>query len=312
MGWKSSDIPDQHGRVAVITGANSGLGLAAARELAGRGATVVLAVRDVAKGRAAMASINSEVPGARLELYPVDLASLDSVRACAAAIRSEHERIDVLINNAGVVATPASRTADGFEYQVGTNHLGHVVFTAELLPAHGLADAARVVTVTSGALVLGRMLDHDRLVNGATYHPWRAYGDSKLANFRFGAELARRLEASGSSTRSLVAHPGLADTDLMPTTVRNGGAGRSGRLSAFLAARLGMPPPDGALSLLRAAADPAASNGQLYGPRWIMAGPPVQQRWFGRWARPESMARSWEVTERALEPLLPEGLRWPM
>ncbi len=312
MGWQSSDIPDQHGRVAVITGADSGLGLAAARELAGRGATVVLAVRDVAKGRAAMASISSDVPGARLGIYPLDLASLDSVRTCAAAIRLGHERIDVLINNAGVMALPRCRTADGFECQVGTNHLGHVVFTAELLPVLESAEAARVVTVTSGALVMGRMLDHDRLVNGAAYHPWRAYGDSKLANLRFGTELARRLEGSGSRTRSLLAHPGLADTDLMPTTVRNGGAGRLGGFSAFIAAHLGMPAPDGALSLLRAATDPAADNGQLYGPRWIVAGPPVQQRWFRRWARPEALARSWKVTERALEPLLPEGLRWPM
>ncbi len=312
MGWTWSDMPDQGGRVVVITGANSGLGLAASRQLARRGATVVMAVRDVAKGQAAMSSIDSEVPRAQLELYPLDLASLDSVRACAASIRSEHERVDVLINNAGVMATPERRTADGFEYQVGTNHLGHVVFTAELLPALEAADAARVVTVTSGALVMGRMLRHDRLVNGATYESWRAYGDSKLANFRFGAELARRLGASGSGTRSLLANPGLANTDLMPASVRSGGAGRPGRLFAFLAARFGMPASVGALSLLRAATDPAVSNGQLYGPRWIMAGAPVLQRWFDRWARPGSTARSWEVTERVLEPVLPEGLRWPM
>ncbi|MEX1336608.1 MAG: SDR family NAD(P)-dependent oxidoreductase, partial [Candidatus Limnocylindrales bacterium] len=171
MAWTSDDIPDQSGRVAVITGASSGLGFEAGRELARKGAAVVMAVRDMDKGEAAASRIRAAVPDAELELQQLDLGSLDSVRECAARIAHEHDHIDILLNNAGLMATPAGQTADGFELQVGTNHLGHFVLTHELMPLLEAADGARVVTVTSVARVQGRSLSVERTQLGEAYDP---------------------------------------------------------------------------------------------------------------------------------------------
>jgi NAD(P)-dependent dehydrogenase (short-subunit alcohol dehydrogenase family) len=195
--WTSADLPDLSGRTAVVTGANSGIGRVTARELARAGARVILAVRDVAKGEAAAAAM----PGST-EVRALDLASLDSVRAFAAGVGGE---VDLLINNAGVMAVPESRTADGFEMQVGTNHLGHFALTNLLLER----ITGRVVSVASGAHRIGRIrLDDLNFEQPGSYDRWRAYGQSKLANLLFTSELQRRLEQSGSRVIATAAHRG--------------------------------------------------------------------------------------------------------
>src|SRR4051794_21106160 len=211
--WTADEIPDQHGRVAVVTGANSGLGLATARELAGAGARGVLACRNVDKGASAARQIQSALPDAQVEVEALDLGSLDSVRACAQRFRADHEGLDLLINNAGVMAPPRSTTADGFELQLGTNHLGHFALTGLLIGAMEGRDDARVVTVTSSAHRIGR-IQFDDLQSERRYNRWRAYGQSKLANLLFALELEHRLCAAGSVVRSVAAHPGYAATNL--------------------------------------------------------------------------------------------------
>jgi len=297
MAWTTSDIPDQSGKIALITGANSGLGLEASRELARKGATVVMAVRDLEKGEAALTRIKADVPGADLALRELDLGSLGSVRSFAARVSEEHHHIDLLLNNAGLMATPAGQTEDGFETQIGTNHLGHFVLTGELMPALEAASAARVVTMTSVARVQGRSLTEERTHLGSDYDPWRAYGDSKLANYQFGIELARRLEAAGSSVSSLVAHPGLAHTNLQVATVEKAGTGISGRFWELAARYFGMSPLDGALPALRAATDPAARNGQVFGPRWNFRGAPVAISLEEARVKPDDTARMWTISE---------------
>lgn len=297
MAWSVTDIPDQSGKVAVITGANSGLGFEASRELASKGATVVMAVRNMEKGRAAVQRITSDVPNADLELRQLDLGSLDSVRSFAARLAEEHDHVDILLNNAGLMATPASQTQDGFETQVGTNHFGHFVLTQELMPLLEAAPAARVVTMTSVARVQGQSLTEERTQLHDDYDPWRAYGDSKLANYQFGIELARRLEAAGSTVSSLVAHPGLSHTNLQVATVRNAGTGISGRFWQFAARYFGMPALGGALPELRAATDPQATNGQVYGPRWNFRGAPVKIDLEQGRLKPEEIARMWDLSE---------------
>ncbi len=297
MAWTLDDMPDQSGKLAVITGANSGLGFEASRELARKGATVVMAVRDVEKGQAAADRIAAEIAHAEVDVRPLDLGSLDSVRDFAAAVREKHDHIDILLNNAGLMATPASETADGFEMQVGTNHLGHFVLTAELMPLLEAAPAGRVVTMTSVARAQGRPLDEHRTRLDSGYKPWQAYGDSKLANYQFGIELARRSEAAGSSVSSLVAHPGLAHTNLQVATVENAGTGFSGRFWQVAARYFGMPPKDGVLPALRAATDPDAGNGEFYGPRWNMRGAPVRLSPDSKRAAKADTERMWRISE---------------
>ena len=211
--WTAADIPDQSGRTAVVTGANSGLGLATARELARAGAHVVMACRNLEKGEAARAGIAGEVPEAKLELEELDLSSLDSVRSFATTYRQGHDGLDLLINNAGVMATPRKRTADGFELQFGTNHLGHFALTALLIDAIEGRPDGRVVTLSSNAHKFGAIA-FDNLGGERRYFRWRAYGQSKLANLLFALELDRRLRAAGSTVKSLAAHPGYAATNL--------------------------------------------------------------------------------------------------
>jgi NAD(P)-dependent dehydrogenase (short-subunit alcohol dehydrogenase family) len=204
--WTAADLPDLSGRTVVITGANSGLGLVTARLLAGAGARVVLAVRDVAKGEQAAATVTGAT-----EVRTLDLADLASVRTFA---EGWDEPLDVLVNNAGIMALPKSRTKDGFEAQIGTNHLGHFALTNLLLPHVG----DRVVTVSSGAHRMGSIRLDDLNWEHGRYERWRAYGQSKLANLLFTSELQRRLDAAGSSLRALAAHPGYAATNLQGHT----------------------------------------------------------------------------------------------
>jgi NAD(P)-dependent dehydrogenase (short-subunit alcohol dehydrogenase family) len=205
-GWTPAEIPDQSGRIAVVTGANSGIGLVAARELARAGATVTLAVRDVAKGQRAA----SEMPAERVRVEQLDLADLESVREFSDRITGP---VDLLINNAGIMAPPRRLTRDGFESQFGTNHLGHFALTGLLLGRLLEAPAPRVVTVSSGAHRIGR-INFDDLQGERRYWNWAAYGQSKLANLMFCFELQRRATEAGTELRSMAAHPGYARTNL--------------------------------------------------------------------------------------------------
>ncbi|HEX4562886.1 MAG TPA: oxidoreductase [Solirubrobacteraceae bacterium] len=212
--WSTEQIPDQSGRTAIVTGANSGLGLSTARELARRGACVVLACRNAAKGETALHEVERVAsPDASPELAALDLASLASVRAFATDFAAKHAGLDLLVNNAGVMAPPRRETEDGFELQFGTNVLGHFALTALLIGLMQGREDARVVTVSSNAHKMGK-INFDDLQSERRYMRWTAYGQSKLADLSFALELDRRLRASGSSVKSLAAHPGYAATNL--------------------------------------------------------------------------------------------------
>jgi NAD(P)-dependent dehydrogenase (short-subunit alcohol dehydrogenase family) len=298
VSWSTADIPDQHGRTAVVTGANGGLGLETARRLAAKGAYVVMAVRNQKKAAAAVDEIRASAPDALLELVALDLASQASVRAAAGQIMGAHTSIDLLINNAGVMGIPEAKTADGFEMQFGVDHLGHWSLTALLLPALLRTPGARIVTVTSTAHHMGRAVNPANPHLQGRYRPWRAYGQAKLANFHFGLGLQRELEKAGASTASLIAHPGLSNTDLQAVSVQETGGGASQRSFLFLARHTGMSAANGALSQLRAATDPAAEGGEFYGPLFVNSGPPVRKPIVRRLGMNKAIAALWEVSER--------------
>jgi NAD(P)-dependent dehydrogenase (short-subunit alcohol dehydrogenase family) len=298
VAWTAADIPDQTGRTAVVTGANGGLGLETARALAAANAHVVMAARNQAKARAAMADIRDGAPDASLEVAAMDLGSQDSVRDAAGWILDAHGKLDVLVNNAGVMGIPERRTVDGYEMQFGVDHLGHWTLTALLMPALLAADAARVVTVTSTAHHMGRAVDPANPHLDGRYGPWRAYGQAKLANFHFGIGLHREFEAAGARAASLIAHPGLSNTELQAVSVQETGGGLSQRFFHVLARRTGMPARDGARSQLRAATDPAARSGELYGPAFMNNGPPVRKPILRRLGMERAIDRLWEISER--------------
>jgi NAD(P)-dependent dehydrogenase (short-subunit alcohol dehydrogenase family) len=298
MAWSTANIPDQSGRTAVVTGANGGLGLETARALAAAGAHVVMAVRDQSKAAAAEADIRAGLPDAKLEIVALDLGSLASVREAADRILGEHRVIDILVNNAGVMACPERRTEDGFEMQLGVNHLGHFALTSHLLPALLRADAARVVSVTSTAHHMGFAIDPANPHLHGKYGAWKAYGQSKLANFHFGIGLNARLESAGTGARSLIAHPGLSNTELQAVSVRESQGGASQRFFHVLAGGTGMTPAQGALSQLRAATDPAAKGGEFYGPLFVNNGPPVRKPIFRRIGMSSAIETLWQVSER--------------
>jgi NAD(P)-dependent dehydrogenase (short-subunit alcohol dehydrogenase family) len=220
------------------------------------------------------------------------------VRAAEAAITSAHPEVDLLVNNAGVMGISERRTEDGFEMQLAVNHLGHFALTALLLSSLLRSPAARVVSVTSTGRHTPRGLDPDNPHLVGRYEPWRAYGQSKLANVHFALELDRRFRAAGVPARSLVAHPGFANTDLQARSVRETGGGRSQRFFRAAVMRYGMTPAQGALPLLRAATDPSASGGSLYTPRWVNWGPPVRRPLVARSRSRRAMRTLWEVSER--------------
>jgi len=298
MAWNTANIPDQTGRTAVVTGANGGLGLETARALAGAGAHVVMAARDQDKAARAEADIRAGLPDAKLEIVPLDLGSLASVRAAADRILANHRVVDILVNNAGVMACPERRTEDGFEMQLGVNHLGHFALTAHLLPALLRADAARVVSVTSTAHHMGFAIDPANPHLKGKYGPWKAYGQSKLANFHFGIGLNRRFEAAGVRPRSLIAHPGLSNTELQAVSVRESQGGALQKFFHVLAGRTGMTPAQGALPQIRAATDPAAKGGEFYGPLFVNNGPPVRKPIFRRLGMSSAIETLWLVSER--------------
>ncbi len=292
--WTASDIPDQSGRVAIVTGANSGLGLVTARELARAGARVVMACRDEEKGREAVRAVEVRAPGSTVELEALDLASLDSVRSFAARVRERHPGIDLLINNAGVMATPRRETADGFELQFGTNHLGHFALTGLLLDTLEGHEDARVVTLSSGAHRGGRIA-FQNLGGERRYFRWSSYSQSKLANLLFALELDRRLRAAGSTVKSLAAHPGWSATNLQTSGPPKLDAFFMAPVNRFYAQNAEM----GALPTLFAATEPGLEGGLYIGPDGLgeMRGHPTRVS-PSKAARDESVARMlWEVSE---------------
>jgi NAD(P)-dependent dehydrogenase (short-subunit alcohol dehydrogenase family) len=250
-----------------------------------------------AKSAAARAAITTEIPDASLDVRSLDLASLDSVVEAAAAILDAHGVVDVLVNNAGVMATPEQQTHDGFEMQFGVNHLGHFALTALLWPSLLRSDGPRVVSVTSTGRHLGPAVNPDNPHMKGRYDPWRAYGQSKLANVHFALELDRRVRDAGLPAKSVIVHPGFTNTDLQARSVRESGGGRSQRFFHDVVRRTGMTPARGALSLLRAATDPDAEGGTLFTPRWVNWGPPARRPLLRRSRDRAAMATLWEVSE---------------
>jgi NAD(P)-dependent dehydrogenase (short-subunit alcohol dehydrogenase family) len=299
--WSSSDIPDQSGRVAVVTGANSGLGLATAKGLARAGAKVVMACRDPARGIEALEEVRSTAPDAELELAPLDLASLESIAELAEALVAEHASIDLLINNAGVMATPRRLTEDGFELQFGTNHLGHFALTARLLPALLSGEGSRVVTVSSIAHRTGRIA-FDDLGGERRYFRWAAYGQSKLANLMFAYELRRRAEAAGAALASMAAHPGYTATNLQFSGPGLGGGLFAAANTAVMAIGnrvIGQSADDGALPLLYAATFPGLPAGSFVGPDgpFEARGAPRVVGSTSASKDPEAARRLWKISE---------------
>ena len=260
--WTEADVPDQTGRIAIVTGSNTGLGFDTARVLAQRGAKVVMAVRDTAKGDAAATQIRTAVPAAEVTVHKLDLGSLASVREAAAELAGAYPRIDLLINNAGVMYPPKQTTADGFELQFGTNHLGHFALTGLLLNNLLPVDGSRVVVVASIAHTIRAKIAFDDLQwERRSYERVASYGQSKLANLMFAYELQRRLEATDAKTIAVAAHPGISNTELIRHV-----PGSSLPGVKTLGGLLFNSPELGALPTLRAATDPAVLGGQYYGP----------------------------------------------
>ena len=295
--WTEADVPDQTGRRALITGANTGLGWENARALAGAGAHVVLGCRNPQKADDALERLLAVHPDASAEILLMDMADLASIRD--AVQRDGDAPLDLLINNAGIMGTDQATTADGFEGQLGTNHLGHFALTGLLLPRLEAAPAARVVTVSSFGHRPGK-IDFDDLQSERSYNRWVAYFQSKLANLLFTYELQRRLEAAGSTTAALAAHPGGSNTELGKS--RDGSGGLTAKLIAWsepISARLMQTAAMGALPTLRAAVDPDAKGGQYYGPDGFMEqkGHPVVVESSKR-SYDQAVARQlWEVSE---------------
>ena len=291
--WTEDDIPDQSGRVCVVTGANSGLGLETARALAAHGASVVLAVRNLDKGAEAVARIRAATPNADLSVQQLDLASLDSIRAAARELGDNTDRIDLLINNAGVMYTPRQKTTDGFELQFGTNHIGHFALTGLLLDRLLPVEGSRIVTVSSIAHRILSRIDFDDLQALRRYNRIAAYGRSKLANLLFTYELQRRLTEAGAPTVALAAHPGVSHTEL----------GRhipGERRLRPLVRRTTQPAETGALATIRAATDPSADAGQYYGPGGAMEirGHPVAVTSNRRSHNADTQQRLWAASQQ--------------
>ena len=292
-GWTAADIPDQHGRVAVVTGANSGLGLVTAEHLTRRGAHVVLAVRNPAAGQEAARRIGGDV-----EVRELDLADLDSVRRFAAKLAVEHPAIDLLVNNAGLVLLGPRRTsADGFELQFGTNLLGHFALTGHLLGALAAAPHARVVNLSS-ITHKNAHLDFDDLMYERNYRAAAAYGRSKLATTIFGLELDRRLRATGSPIVSTLAHPGITRTNLTPRAWEY--RGRLGQVIGRIGLVATQPVEQGVLPQLRAATDPRAQGGQFFGPGglWETRGRVTEARLSRDATDPAIARRLWAAAEQ--------------
>ncbi len=299
MGWTAENIPNLSGKTALVTGANSGIGLEAARELARQGAHVVLACRNPRKAEGARASILQDAPGASLELQALDLASLHSVREFAERFRAAHERLDLLINNAGVMALPYCTTADGFEMQLGTNHLGHFALTALVIDRVLAAPGSRIVSVSSNAHKFGRM-NFDDLLSQKSYRKWIAYGQSKLANLLFTHELQRRLQTIGSRSIAVACHPGYAATNLPMVGPDMSGSSLMKQITRIGNRWIAQSAAMGALPTLYAATAPDVAGGDYIGPSGVgeLRGLPKKVQCTRRAQDAEAARRLWQESER--------------
>jgi protochlorophyllide reductase len=299
--WNASDCPDQSGRVALITGANSGLGLETARVLAGRGATVLMACRSRERAEQARQQLLPIVDGGAIDVVELDLADLASVQRAVRQVEDCYGRLDLLINNAGVMGLPRTLTRDGFECQFGINHLGHFALTNSLLPLMQVRNDARVVSVSSGAQYFGRINFND-LQAETNYDRWIAYGQSKLANVMFAVELQHRLSSSNSNVQSFVAHPGVARTNLQPTSVAASGS-RLEPLAYRLMAPLFQSAAMGALPQLFAATAKEANPSSQYGPnQWGgMRGWPTAVPMAPAAKDLEQRKKLWEISDKLCE-----------
>ena len=297
--WTAADLPDLSGKTIIVTGANSGIGYEAARELGRHRAAVVLACRSMEKANAAVAEIKSAHPDAAVEAMELDLANLSSVRAFADAFKKNHDRLHILCNNAGVMAIPYRRTADGFEMQMGTNHFGHFALTGWLFDLLLATDNARVVTVSSGAHRIGS-IRFDDLNWQHGYRKWLAYGQSKLANLLFCLELQRRLEKARARMISVACHPGYAATNLQAAGPRMAGSSIMESLTGVANSLFAQSAAMGALPTLYAATSPEVRGGDYIGPDGLgeLWGTPAKVGRSGAASDPSAAARLWEVSEQ--------------
>ena len=295
MPWNPSEIPDQSGRVAVITGANSGIGFKAARHLAAKGATVIMACRNLEKARAARARLPAD---ANVRIVELDLGSQASVKKAAEEILAQYPRLDLLLNNAGIMWLEEGRTEDGFERQFGINHLGHFTLTALLLPALRDVVGSRIVTVSSIAHRAGR-IHFDNIHLDGQYGRQRAYAQAKLANLMFAVELDRRLQRAGAQTRSLACHPGIASTNLAGPGIAEETPLGIGRVVRWLWPLMTQSAEKGAWPTLYAATAPQAEGGHYYGPARLKEaiGPPREARPRRYAMDPEKGQRLWALSE---------------
>jgi len=287
--WSSDQIPDQKGRMAIITGATSGLGKEAARVLGIKNATVIMAVRNLKKGEGVIAEAKAQHPGADVQVRELDLGSLDSVKSFAQSVQKDFNRLDILINNAGVMMCPFSTTEDGFEIQMGTNHLGHFALTGHLLPLLKKTPGSRVVTTSSAGHKMGNIDFSDINWEKRKYNTRKAYADSKLANLYFMYELARKLEPEGNNPTVVASHPGWTSTELQ----------RHSGTFMFLNKFFGQGAEMGTLPTLRAAIDPGTKPGDYYGPSGFMEmhGHPVKVQSNKLSHHRENARKLWEMSE---------------
>lgn len=298
--WTADEMPSQAGKRALVTGANSGIGYHTALELARKGATVILACRNPKKGEEALKRLKTAVPGAQAELVELDVSSLKSVRSFGAAFAARGAALDLLINNAGIMAPLSRKTSpDGFEIQMATNHFGHFLLTSLLLPSLKRAPAPRVITVASIAHRRGR-IDFDDLQSERSYSPFASYARTKLANLLFAFELQRRADRAGSKILSVAAHPGVARTSIIENGLGGGRKTLLTRLIGLFSSLYTHSEEQGALPTLYAATMPDAAPGGYYGPDGFreMTGFPVRVDCMPQAKDPAAAARLWDISEK--------------
>ncbi len=305
--WNEKDIPNLKGKRALITGANSGIGFETARIMAEKGAQVILACRSEDKAVQAMAKIRRKSPNAELHFLPLDLSSLQSVHHMADMFHEQYDKLDYAINNAGVMWLPQSKTVDGFESQIGTNHLGHYALTGLLLPALLKTPGSRIVTVSSIAHTAGNIYFDDLFFERHSYGKQKAYSQSKLANLVFARELERRLNANGAQTISVAAHPGVANTNLAIPGFEQSDSGLMAKAMKLLTPLVAQNPVKGALPTLYAATADNVQGGDYYGPDGFYAayGYPTLAKSTRRSRDPDIGRKLWEVSENLT------GIRYP-
>ena len=293
-GWTAKDMPDQSGRVVVITGANSGVGYESAVAFAAKGARVVMASRSMEKLEQARQDLLKRVPKGKVDVMKLDLGSLKSVQSFADSFNASYERLDILMNNAGIMTPPYGKTSDGFELQFGTNHLGHFALTGWVLPKLLATPHSRVATTSSSAYLMGRM-HWDDLQSEKQYKPTQAYAQSKLANVLFMRELQRQLEAVHAGTISVASQPGYARTNLQ--TNQHYGFGEQ-VMYTVLRATMSQASDVGALYQLYSVTAPDVKGGDFFAPRWSLKGRVVKEKLTARGSNIEDAARLWEISER--------------